>query len=441
MPENKKVIVVGAGIGGITAAYKLQKEGYSVSVYDQADFVGGRMKAIERGGFKIDVGAGILPGAYVDTKELITEAGLDTLKEDVKGNCAFMRDGKAHMIDLGNMELGMLTSGIVGIKSKLALSKLVMKLLANKKYLTFHNMGLSAHLDTETVTDYCQRELGQEALDYLMGPFVRTMFLHGPDESSLAELLWCFKNLTGSSFSLTGGMDSLAKELAKDLDVQLNTQVKSLAEFADGVEATLMDSAGSERSETADFAVIATDAKHLQALHGQVLTEAQNAFLSNLGYSRDFVISFALSKPPAIDATLAQVPEDMDDFLAALVIDNKKGSGRVPEGKGMVTCHLLSSWGERFKDKPDEELVADAQARVAKIIPEVGDCLEFANIERWDRAATLHELGSFKQQASFMQDIDRNSRIQYCGDYMALSSVNVSVATAKVAVNNLLNRL
>jgi len=38
---SKKVIVIGAGIGGLTAAALLAKRGYTVKVYDQAIIPGG----------------------------------------------------------------------------------------------------------------------------------------------------------------------------------------------------------------------------------------------------------------------------------------------------------------------------------------------------------------------------------------------------------------
>ena len=437
MNNKKRVAVIGAGIGGISAAYRLQQQGYQVQVYEAADFIGGRMKSIDKNGFTIDVGAGILPGAYVDTKALMNEAGLNHLKEEVQGNCAFMRDGKAYMIDISRMQSGLARTSLLGWKTKFALLKLVIKLVCNQHKLTFHTMGLGETLDTESVTQYCRRELPGEALDYLLGPFVRTMFLHAPEHASIAELLWCMKNLTGSMFSLRGGMGSLAKTLAQSLTVHLNTQVQRVEELAAGVAVTLRDAAGRTYSDDVDYCIIATDAPALLSLYGHGLTAVQNRYLSEQQYSTDVVVSFALAEPPAIDAALVQVPAPMDKELVALVIDNKKGSGRVPAGKGMVTGHFLSSWGEQMAAKSDAEIIADATERVAKIIPEVGNSLEFAHIERWQKAATMFDVGGFRQQAAFMNDIKQDARVQYCGDYMALSSVNVSVATAKVAVANI----
>ena len=433
-----KVIVVGAGIGGVSAAYRLHKAGHEVVVYERNDFVGGRMKSVERDGFKIDVGAAFLPGAYLDVKALLAEAGLDHLQEEMSGDCAFMRDGKAHIISFGNMSMGILTTALIAWRTKFALLKLLAKMAKQRTSLSFTNMGLSADIDTETVAEYCRRELPAEALDYLLGPLVRTMYLHPPEQASIAELLWAMKNLTGDPFTLKGGMDALALALAEQLEVQLGVEVKNVLDLEECVEVTLLDAAGEERVERADCCVLATDAVHLLGLYGQAFTERQTRYLENLKYSVDLVVSFALSRAPAIDATMVLVPESMDAELAALIINNRKGPGLVPAGKGLVTSHFINSWGMRMQNKSDDEVASEAMRSVQQIIPDLADCLEFVNIERWPRAATMSETGTYRQLADFMADIKPKSRVQLCGDYMSLSSVNVAVSTAKVAVQNIL---
>ncbi|MGK7932338.1 MAG: C-3',4' desaturase CrtD [Microcystaceae cyanobacterium] len=54
---TKEVIVIGAGIGGLTAAALLAKRGYEVTVYDQAIVPGGCASTFKRRGFTFDVGA------------------------------------------------------------------------------------------------------------------------------------------------------------------------------------------------------------------------------------------------------------------------------------------------------------------------------------------------------------------------------------------------
>ncbi|GBO54709.1 neurosporene desaturase [Pseudanabaena sp. lw0831] len=57
MKVRQKIIVVGAGIGGLTTAALLAKRGYEVIVYDLAIVAGGCASTFKRRGFTFDVGA------------------------------------------------------------------------------------------------------------------------------------------------------------------------------------------------------------------------------------------------------------------------------------------------------------------------------------------------------------------------------------------------
>jgi len=48
---SKHIIVIGAGISGLTAAFRLQRAGHAVSVFEARQRVGGRMITIDWKGF------------------------------------------------------------------------------------------------------------------------------------------------------------------------------------------------------------------------------------------------------------------------------------------------------------------------------------------------------------------------------------------------------
>jgi phytoene desaturase len=53
---KKKVVIVGAGPGGLTAGMLLSNYGYDVEIFEQNDYVGGRNGKIEINGFSFDIG-------------------------------------------------------------------------------------------------------------------------------------------------------------------------------------------------------------------------------------------------------------------------------------------------------------------------------------------------------------------------------------------------
>jgi phytoene desaturase (3,4-didehydrolycopene-forming) len=51
-----KVVIIGAGIGGVTLAARLAHLGYPVTVIEKNSFSGGRCSIIEKNGFRFDQG-------------------------------------------------------------------------------------------------------------------------------------------------------------------------------------------------------------------------------------------------------------------------------------------------------------------------------------------------------------------------------------------------
>lgn len=73
---DSQVIVVGAGIAGLTAAYSLQQQGIAVRVIEASDRVGGRMCSDIINGHIVDCGAQFLSSEYHLITELLQQLGL-----------------------------------------------------------------------------------------------------------------------------------------------------------------------------------------------------------------------------------------------------------------------------------------------------------------------------------------------------------------------------
>lgn len=72
--RSQKVIIVGAGIGGLTAAALLAAAGIEVTVYERGGAPGGKMREVEVGGARIDSGPTVLTMRWV-FDEIFDQAG------------------------------------------------------------------------------------------------------------------------------------------------------------------------------------------------------------------------------------------------------------------------------------------------------------------------------------------------------------------------------
>ncbi|MDT3171789.1 NAD(P)/FAD-dependent oxidoreductase [Staphylococcus aureus] len=65
---TKHIIVIGGGLGGISAAIRMAQSGYSVSLYEQNNHIGGKVNRHESDGFGFDLGPSILTMPYIFEK-------------------------------------------------------------------------------------------------------------------------------------------------------------------------------------------------------------------------------------------------------------------------------------------------------------------------------------------------------------------------------------
>ncbi len=77
---NQKVVIVGAGPGGLAAAILLARSGVDVTVVERRDVVGGRTSTMERNGFKFDTGPTFFLYPRV-LREIFSAAGRDLDEE------------------------------------------------------------------------------------------------------------------------------------------------------------------------------------------------------------------------------------------------------------------------------------------------------------------------------------------------------------------------
>lgn len=94
--DPPKVVIIGAGLSGLTCAYYLQDDGIQVDVYEARNRVGGRVFTAYQGGHLIEFGGqNISDGEEaINILALIEELGLETEKSSMVSNLTYFEIGQ-----------------------------------------------------------------------------------------------------------------------------------------------------------------------------------------------------------------------------------------------------------------------------------------------------------------------------------------------------------
>ena len=264
-----KIIIVGAGLAGLTCAKVLKERGAEVVLFEASDGVGGRVRTDERDGFLLDRGFQVYFTAYPAARRHLNHAALDLRAFDPG---AVVRRGR---------EESVLSDPSRDPKA------LMLSLLA--RVATLHDKLRTLNLARQAVTWEWAESVGELAdaegdastLEYLQGwgfsekftdgffrPFYGGILLDRSLSTSEHVFRFTFRMLaTGETVVPARGMGELAKQLASHLPpdaIRLNSPVEELLRDGDRVVGVVAD--GGEHE--ADAVVVAAEAPSAGRLAG-----------------------------------------------------------------------------------------------------------------------------------------------------------------------------
>lgn len=423
----RRVAVIGAGIAGLSAARSVVAAGGEAVVFEADDRVGGRIQTNRRDGFTFDVGAFIYLGSYTQSVDMMKEVGLGDSMAKVPAYGAMPRDGQLHYLDLSK-PAGILRTPYLSTGDKLRLTKLLAKLGRHWKDLNYVDAAGIARIDTDTVQEWCRRELNQDLLDYVAAVVVRGPWLSDPSYASVGQLLWTMKNFFVPYFyGLDEGMDQLPRAMAAPLDVRLSTPVVNVTDTGTGVEVTTADG-----TETFDSAVLTTIAPVALELYPQMSGTARHHY-ETTEYICSVNTHIALSRRPDNPATYIMCSPREQVDLCGVIVDHLKARHRVPEGKGMLTTFCRHEWGLEHLDAPQDVILEKVLGYLSPYYGDLTSDVEDVEVGRWRHVVPIMSKGRFQSVDAFMRTTDPRARVQLAGDLGPIPGVNASLVSGTLA--------
>ncbi|MET0656844.1 MAG: NAD(P)/FAD-dependent oxidoreductase [Steroidobacteraceae bacterium] len=425
---SQRIAVVGAGMAGLAAAFRLQQAGFEVTVFECEDQVGGRTRGIQKGGFGLDLGALILSPAYKETIALLQDAGRGDLLQTIRPVLAIARDGRAQEIDLQNPLASLRNLKLLSTGSTLRMMRMLPRLLRYWSRADFDDTTKMAALDTESCRDYALRVLGEEAHDYVADPLIRLNMFTSTDVTSALDLIWLLKIFAGTSIvQVRGGMGQLSQAVATKLNVRLNARVLQATRENDAVTIRLESGA----TERFDAAVIAVPPPIAVSICAPDRAEQRDWF-SKVDPARSLSVYAGLSQRPATRAAVILVPSREHPHLMSIILDHNKAPERLPPGKGVIAVHMNGAWRDAHQGEPDERLAELALRAAAPFVGDVWSDVETWHVQRWDYVDHVRYVGSYKRlaAANFLQ---QEGPIVYAGEYTSGGVEGAAVSGSRCA--------
>lgn len=210
--NGKHVVVIGAGISGLTAAYRAQQAGARVTLVEASAHTGGVLHTEKRDGFLLELGPDCWvsnkPGAMALARELGLEADIiGTAGGNEKLRQSFiLHEGKLTPIPQGFFLLA--PTSIEALRGASVLSWAGKLRVARELFIKARTDGAD-----ESLACFMERRFGREALDRIAQPMVAGIYTADPAKLSLKATFPQFMDMEREFGSVLRGMRKRAKEM------------------------------------------------------------------------------------------------------------------------------------------------------------------------------------------------------------------------------------
>lgn len=455
MPSNKKIVIIGAGISGLTTAYLLFKEGFDVVVLEQKDKVGGSIETVLENGFLFDRG----PNSGLETTPLIQKLVKDLNLEDqfVYAN----REGNKRYI-LKNEQLHALPMSPPSfLKTELFSGKAKLRLLAEPF------IGRSKDGYYQSIAEFVTRRLGKEFLDYAINPFVAGVYAGRPEELSVKSafpklyaleedyggiILGSIRSIrkrkkskevskqSAKMFSFKDGMKTLPEAIANELGNRISTGVEVISVRKTGEEnfgVTYRD--GKQNLTLLADVVLSTVPSYKAA---EIFSEFDENIIKHLNaiYYPPVLVAYLVYERSAVGQPLDGfgflIPEKEEKSFLGAIWSSVIFPNRTDESTAAFTLFIGGSRDAGFVDDV-EQLVIDRARREFEIIMNIS--AEPVSISKrfWPKAIPQYNLGYVEHENFFDHFEKDNKGIILGGNYRGGISIGDCIKNAEAVVQKI----
>jgi monoamine oxidase len=316
-PAKSKVLILGAGLSGLTCAYELGKLGYEYQVLEARDRVGGLQWAVRKGAEHTEVGGERQvctwdEGQYVNVGPwripYSHEAVLNYCKELNVPVQVFLNDSDANYFYFEGTQAGALSNKKIRVREVKAdltgaINELFVKAIDQQKL----DLPLTAD-DQKRLASYLinQGYLNNNSRTYKAfanrgegDPYPLAQLLQGPFSGRMRSVPAIEGTTAAPMFQPVGGMDQISKGFERAMGpkkITFNAEIQSVRQSETGVKVVYLDTRSGKKTEVSgDYVVLAMPLNLIARLDINISPELMQA-VKEVPYSNSAKMGLAMKR-------------------------------------------------------------------------------------------------------------------------------------------------
>ncbi len=403
--SNKQVIVIGAGLAGLSAARELSRNGVGCTLLEASDGVGGRVRTDIADGYKLDRGFQVLLDAYPEAKEQLDYAALD-LHAFAPGALVRFNGSFHRVVDPWRRPGGLLSSVAAPIGSLLDKVRIAqLRRDVSKGSVD----SLWQRPATSTLQRLRRAGFSDTIIDRFFRPFFGGIFLDRNLGTSSRLFDFIFRMFAeGDTVLPAGGIGAIPAQLSAGLPegtLRLNTKVQALVE--NGVKLA------NGETLTADAVIVAVEGPEAARLLDEV---------HDPGARSVTCLYFATERAP-ISAPILILNGDGSGPINNLCFPSQIAPSYAPPNRTLVSVTVLGN-----PEADNELLRAQVQGQLIDWFGAVA--------KQWDflRAYRVHYAQPAQPPAALepaRRPVQVRPGIYVCGDHRDNASINGAMVSGR----------
>jgi oxygen-dependent protoporphyrinogen oxidase len=390
--------VVGAGISGLTAAFRLKRTGRRVAVLEAAARVGGAIETVSEEGWRFEMGPNTVLATDESTDELIRDAGLEGEKIVAAPSARRRYLYQAgRLVPLPGGPGGFLTTPLFPLSAKL-------------RVLREPWIGSPPEGVEETIAQFVRRRLGAAFLDNAVGPFVSGVYAGDPERLSARwamPKIHALEQQHGSLLrgaiarrkgpahgrtiiSFRDGLETLPRKLAREIgDVRTNVAAQRIVRMEGGFRVDT--AAGPVEASRVVLAVPADVAARLL----EEATSGASRILAEIPYAAVAAVSLGWYREDVghpLDGFGFLAPRQEGLRVLGCLFPSEIFPGRAPAGHVGLAAFGGGRTDPEFASWDDERIAATVLGELRGPLSLRGEPA-FRLVRRWPRAIPQYEVG------------------------------------------------